>query len=84
MDASPQMLGLAVGLVIGLLDYLALTFIARRLKERAPQHDTTPEETRRVTGLIKTAAIGSLILFPLIGYFAGPYVFPGSLNGGGG
>ena len=84
MQLSPEMMGFTVGLIIGLLDFMALTFVKKRLDARAPDHNASPGEQRRIGSLLNLAALGSLIMFPLIGYFAGPYVFSPGLTGGGG
>lgn len=84
MESSPAIMGLMIGLLIGLLDFIALRFIRQRLMARAPGHGASNEEKQTVSAFLDIAAYGSLILFPLIGYFAGPYVFPAGLNGGGG
>ncbi len=80
MEMTPSLMGLAVGAIIGLIDYIVLTFMGRKMLEKASDHEAGPQETKNVVGFFKLAAIGSLILFPIIGYFAGPYVFGTSLE----
>ena len=75
MEMTPSMMGLAVGAIIGLIDYIVLTFIGGKMLEKAHDHEAGRQETKQVIGFFKIAAIGSLVLFPIIGYFAGPFVF---------
>ena len=84
MEMTPSMMGLAVGAIIGLIDYIVLTFIGRKMLEKAPDHEAGPQETKQVIDFFKMAAIGSLILFPIIGYFAGPFVFGSFVESAGG
>ncbi len=84
MDMTPSNMGLAIGLAIGLIDYFMLTFMGRKLASQAADHDASPKDARKVERNFKTLALISLILFPIIGYFAGPYVFGTiAVNGGG-
>jgi len=75
LEMTPSLMGLAVGAAIGVLDYIVLSFIGNQMAKKAIQHETTPEETRQATSFMRTLALISLIIFPIIGYFAGPYVF---------
>lgn len=84
MEMTPSMMGLAVGAIIGLIDYIVLTFIGRKMLEKAREHEAGRQETKQVIGFFKIAAIGSLILFPIIGYFAGPFVFGSFVESAGG
>lgn len=81
---SPQLMGLGIGGAIGLLDYLVLTFIGNKMVEKAKEHNASPAETSQVTTFMRTMALISLVLFPILGYFAGPYVFGASLESVGG
>lgn len=84
MEMTPHLMGMTVGFTIGLMDYILLTFMGRRLMKKAEQHQASQDEQTNVARLIKAAAIGSLILFPIIGYFVGPYIFEGALSNVGG
>lgn len=75
LPTTPEFLGLYLGLAVGLLDYIVLTVMGQQMVKRAKEHNATPEETRSVTGFMRLLGILSLIAFPIVGYFAGPYVF---------
>lgn len=81
---TPALMGLAVGVAIGILDYIVLSVIGNQLAKRAIEHEATPEETRKVVGYMRSLALISLILFPIAGYFAGPYVFGETIESVGG
>ncbi|GJM01989.1 MAG: hypothetical protein DHS20C08_04900 [Rhodomicrobium sp.] len=72
---SPAILGLYLGLAIGLLDYIVLTVMGQMMVKRGIEKNAKPEEMRQVTRFMRTLALLSLIAFPIVGYFAGPYVF---------
>jgi|GEM_PF-1308952 len=74
-EMTPSLMGLAVGAAVGVLDYIVLTFIGNKMAKKAVEHEATPNETRQVTSFMRNMGLISLILFPIIGYFAGPYVF---------
>ncbi|GJM00275.1 MAG: hypothetical protein DHS20C07_19540 [Methyloligella sp.] len=75
LEMTPSLMGLAVGAAIGVLDYIVLTFIGNQMAKKAIDHEASQQETRQVTGFMRNMALISLIIFPIIGYFAGPYVF---------
>lgn len=72
---TPALLGLCIGAAIGLLDYVVLTFIGKKMAAKAIDHEATPNETKQVSSFMSILALISLILFPIIGYLTGPYVF---------
>lgn len=72
---TPALMGLALGAFVGILDYVVLTLIGNHMVKRAKEHEASPEETRQVTNYMRNLGLISLIIFPIIGYFAGPYVF---------
>ena len=79
MEMTPSIMGLGLGLAVGLLDYIVLTFMGNKMVEKAKEHDASTDETRQVTRFMRTLALISLVLFPIVGYFAGPYVFGSTL-----
>lgn len=72
---SPAMMGLFLGLAVGLLDYIVLTVMGNYMAKRGLEQGAKPEEVKQVTGYMRGLALLSLIAFPIVGYFAGPYVF---------
>ena len=81
---TPALMGLALGAVVGILDYVVLSMIGNHMAKKAKEHDATPEETRQVTNYMRNLGLISLIIFPIIGYIAGPYVFGSSIESVGG
>ena len=81
---TPALMGLALGAAVGLLDYIVLSFIGNQMAKKAIEHEATPEETRKVTNFMRNLGLISLIIFPIVGYFAGPYVFSSSIESVGG
>lgn len=75
MMATPAIMGLSLGLAIGLLDFIVLEWMARSMVTRAAEQGASDEERKKVTLFMRTMAYLSLILFPIIGYFVGPYAF---------
>jgi len=74
MDMTPSQMGFAIGAAIGLIDYIILTYLGRKLVKQAAAKDVPPHEARKVEKSFKAMALISLILFPIIGYFSGPYI----------
>ncbi len=72
---SPAYLGLSLGLAIGLLDFVVLEWMARKMVVKGIEHGASREEQRSIPRFIRTMGIMSLILFPIIGYVVGPHVF---------
>lgn len=66
---SPALIGAIVGAVFGLMGYASLRAIAARLDG----FGATPEK-RRTAGILRMVAITDLILFPIVGYVAGPMI----------
>ena len=60
---SGGLIGTLIGLVIAVVDFALL----RMLSARVELHDT--KRVLSVTG------IAQLVLFPVVGFFVGPYVF---------
>ena len=73
--ASPEIMGASLGLAVGLLDFIVLKWMAGKMVSRAVEHDATRDELMSVTRFMNAMALISLILFPIIGYFTGPYIF---------
>ena len=78
MMSSPPIMGLSLGFAIGLLDFIVLEWMARTMVARAQEQGASDEEMQKVTRFMRTMAYLSLILFPIIGYFVGPYAFAGT------
>ena len=72
---SPAMMGFYLGVAVGLLDYIVLTVMGKYMVKRGMEQGAKPEEMKQVTGYMRGLALLSLIAFPIVGYFAGPYVF---------
>lgn len=72
---TPALMGLYLGLAVGLLDYIVLNFIGHMMAKKGREQNASPEDMRKVTGYMRGLGLISLIIFPIIGYFAGPYVF---------
>ena len=75
LEMTPALLGLSLGAAVGVLDYIVLIFIGNQMAKNAIEHEATPADTRQGTSFMRYLGLISLIIFPIIGYFAGPYVF---------
>ncbi len=69
MTLSPAMLGALVGAVLGLIGFASLRAVAARIENMKGAND--PKTAAKV---LRIAAIGDLILFPIVGFFVGPLV----------
>jgi hypothetical protein len=65
-----SLIGLAVGLAIGLAQYVALQKVASAMK---PQNDAA---TTKSQDLLRLIAKADLVIFPLLGFFLTPILFP--------
>jgi hypothetical protein len=63
---SPALIGGLVGLAFGVADYFLLGFI----KDQAGRNGVEPRRLRA----LDMARLLQLVMFPAIGFFAGPYV----------
>jgi len=66
------MTGAWLGAALGLLSFAVLRWAATRMEQGAPD-----EHKRRSASLIRMTALADLMLFPVIGYVAGPVVLNG-------
>lgn len=81
---SPEMMGLLLGLVVGFLDFVVLALMANKLVSKAKASGASDREMTNVTQFMRGIGLFSLIAFPIIGYFLGPYFFETSFTGAGG
>ena len=65
---SAALTGAWIGAVLGLASFAALRWVAARM-ERSGQ-----AQQQRSAGLMRAVAVADLVMFPIIGYFAGPMV----------
>ena len=65
-----SIIGLAVGLALGLAQYVALQKVADAM---SAQKDTAAAKSRDLLRLIAKA---DLVIFPLLGFFLTPVLFP--------
>ena len=65
---EPAILGALIGLVFGIVDFVLLGYVARKRGERRPA-----ERLGSNLGLT-VARVSQLIMFPVIGWFAGPVI----------
>jgi len=66
---SPAMIGALAGAVLGLIGFVSLRVMATRIENMKDAND--PKTASKV---LRIAALGDLILFPIVGYFIGPLV----------
>ena len=65
---EPAILGALIGLVFGIVDFVLLGYVARKRGEQRPAE-------RLGSNLALTVArVSQLIMFPVIGWFAGPVI----------
>ncbi|MCH9806434.1 MAG: hypothetical protein K0U74_01760 [Alphaproteobacteria bacterium] len=64
---SPAMIGALVGAVLGVAGFISLRMVADRVE--ASKDATDPKTAASV---LRIAAIGDLVIFPVVGYFVGP------------
>jgi hypothetical protein len=69
---SPALTGAWIGAALGLLSFAVLRWAATRMEG----HDAD-EHKKRSASLIRMTALADLMLFPVIGYVAGPMVLNG-------
>ncbi|MBU1213133.1 MAG: hypothetical protein KJ587_17960 [Alphaproteobacteria bacterium] len=67
MTLSPAMLGALVGAILGLIGFVSLRAVADRVETMKGTND--PKTAAQV---LRIAAIGDLIIFPVVGFFVGP------------
>ena len=65
---EPAILGALIGLVFGLVDFVLLGYVAKKRAEQRPA-----ERLGSNLGLT-VARVSQLIMFPVIGWFAGPVI----------
>lgn len=69
MTLSPAMIGALVGAVLGIIGYISLRSVADRIENLKGTND--PKTAAKV---LRIAALGDLIIFPVVGYLVGPMV----------
>ena len=67
MSFSPAMLGALAGAVLGLIGFVSLRAVADRIETM--QGTNEPKTAAQV---LRIAALGDLILFPVVGFIVGP------------
>lgn len=67
MSLSPAMIGALVGAVLGILGYISLRSVADRIEHMKGTND--PQTAAKV---LRIAALGDLVIFPVVGFFVGP------------
>ncbi|MBU2581062.1 MAG: hypothetical protein KJ622_05020 [Alphaproteobacteria bacterium] len=67
MSLSPAMLGALVGAGLGMIGFLTLRAVADRIENMKGGND--PKTAAKV---LRIAALGDLIIFPVVGFFVGP------------
>ncbi|KUO58078.1 MAG: hypothetical protein APF80_08630 [Alphaproteobacteria bacterium BRH_c36] len=70
MTLSPAILGALVGAVLGIVGLISLRAVADRVENMKGTND--PKTAAQV---LRIAALGDLILFPVVGFFVGPMLF---------
>ena len=68
MTADPAIIGALVGLAFGIADFVMLGYMRAEMRRRSP--------TERLGAgfALNVARFSQLILFPVVGWFAGPIV----------
>ena len=69
MILNPAMIGALVGAILGFIGFISLRAVADRVETSAEANDP-----KTAASVLRIAAIGDLILFPVVGYFVGPLV----------
>ena len=70
MTLSPAMLGAIAGAVLGLIGFISLRTIAHRVETMKGGNDP-----KTAANILRIAALGDLIIFPVVGFFIGPMLF---------
>lgn len=70
---SPAIIGALVGAVLGFAGFISLRMVADRVELN--KDATDPKTAAQV---LRIAAIGDLIIFPVVGFFVGPMVLGGA------
>lgn len=65
---TPEWIGLAVGLVLGIVSYIIILALASKVE----RDENNSAESMRVAALLRAVASFDVILFTVIGYFVGP------------
>jgi len=69
MTLSPAMIGALAGAVLGVIGFISLRVMATRIENMKEGNDP-----KTAANVLRIAALGDLILFPVVGYFIGPMV----------
>ena len=67
---SPALIGAVVGLAFAVVEYFIFGTLIRRAEQRGEKG-----QGPRILDIVRKA---QLILFPLVGFFVGPYLVPGA------
>lgn len=70
---SPAMTGAVIGLALGVMNFIILRIVADRTTDKAKP--ATVERQGGTGAVLKIAAIGDLIIFPIAGYAIGYFFF---------
>ncbi len=71
---SPSMMGVVVGVIFGGISYFVVRMIADNIETAKRSEDSKPDERRKTAEILRKVAGFDLLVFPVIGYFVGPYI----------
>lgn len=72
---SPALLGGLIGLVFGIVGFLALRRAADKIDERSAADGPVGGQQSTTAKIVRLAALFDLVFFPALGYFVGPLAF---------
>ncbi len=71
---SPSMMGVVVGVIFGGISYFIVRMIADNIEFAERSDESEPDERRKTAAILRKVAGIDFLVFPVIGYFVGPYI----------